>query len=127
LVVPIREAELMIRQVSVHKAQPLRPDKPTQAMAIEIYASIPDNFSTDQLNQMYELDAAKICAALWATLPGGTLDRLLPAMLLRAASSLVIPKGEWTGGKAQRIRNREQGTRAGAARGPQPPANRQGT
>jgi len=44
-----------------------------------------------ELARFYQLEAERLGEAIWDTLPGGTLDRLIAYLLTRKASLLAVP------------------------------------
>lgn len=80
--------------VSVHRADPVRTDKPVEPVSIHMSLEMPDvpwggETGTEAL---MNADAHAIHDALRATLPGGTYDRLFAVMAARVASQLHVPR-----------------------------------
>lgn len=48
----------------------------------------------EESDMAHEDGAEKLANALWRSLPGGTVDRLLAKLLLLTASSLVVARGK---------------------------------
>jgi ATP-dependent protease ClpP protease subunit len=82
-------------RVLIAKAQPtLRNDGPIEDIEIVIGGVggvVSDALTMKEACAVFERHAHAICAALSASLPGGTLDRLTGLLLERKASSLRVP------------------------------------
>lgn len=78
----------------VKKAQPLAAPVPDlNIAAIEEMPRVSYRATAAELDihkRQFEADAAAIVAALYASLPGGTLDQILRLLLERKASQLVV-------------------------------------
>lgn len=84
----------MIHPVQVHKASPLRLADKRESVSLEIHKHIPTDLGSKELTALYDADAQRIVDALWSTLPGGTIDRLIARLLMRAASQLQVSRGD---------------------------------
>ena len=73
-----------MKVIRVCKAQPAG-GKVVPSIVIEIHLELPDSEATPK----FSADAYNLESALHESLPGGTYDRLLGAMLQRRASSLI--------------------------------------
>lgn len=75
--------------VTAHQAQPVRPTEVVESAQIHIAGTIADSHPDHVA--VFASDAMAIADALWRTLPGGTIDRLVAEMLTRSATRLRIP------------------------------------
>lgn len=64
----------------MHSFKSQRVGDETESVIIEITRELP-NFSDNNTAERYQIDAAKIAQALWSSLPGGTFDQLVIALL----------------------------------------------
>lgn len=78
-----------MRDVRVHCAQPTG-DKTVEPVTIQIATTFPDIEDGNEARLEHQSDADAIADALWQSLPGGTLDELTAALLLRRASLLRV-------------------------------------
>lgn len=78
--------------VDVHQAQPVAKDLPVANVTIDIRRPVPELpvGDVERYDNLYQQDATAIADALFASLPGGTLDRLIAIMLTRKASHFVV-------------------------------------
>jgi len=81
-----------VKTVSVYRAQPVASDAVPQA-TIVIDDEIPPVTGVEGAQRVFEEQGAALAAALWESLPGGTIDALLREMLLRRASLLRVSFG----------------------------------
>lgn len=51
----------------------------------------PDDMDLIEASVLYNREAAQLAEALWSTLPGGTLDRLIGKLFEHRASLFAIP------------------------------------
>lgn len=85
-----------MRTVTVCKALPLTPDRPTPEVTISVTELVPDLHGTtiDEDGQIadrfYRAEAQQIAEALCASLPGGTFDRLVVLLLDMKSSQLKV-------------------------------------
>lgn len=79
--------------VSVFKAQQTVSDEPVPTLELVAYESAPSFETLEEAAATYEKDAKTIANVLFASLPGGTIDRLLVEMLTRKASHFRVPYG----------------------------------
>lgn len=87
------QVQRLEKHTVVRLARSVRPERPTPVMLIEGREEIGDkNGVCMNAEEVFASDAAVICDALFSCLPGGTIDRLVVAMLSRTASSLTVPK-----------------------------------
>ena len=80
-----------IKRIVVHRAQDTAADIKTPVLSItatEPFPS-PDSFASGSI--IFAAEARKICDALIATLPGGTIDALLVHLLEHKRSHFVVP------------------------------------
>lgn len=80
----------LVRTLAIHHAQPIG----TQAIVpttIVIGSAFPDNLSMEDGRALHARQALELAEALDATLPGGTLDRVVAEMVARHASLLRVP------------------------------------
>jgi hypothetical protein len=80
--------------ISVAKAEPSVTGEPTRKGTIVINEKVPDFASLSEAADYYEEQAQMIERVLYGTLPGGTYDRLLGALLRRKASHFRVAHGE---------------------------------
>lgn len=83
----------MVNRVNVYRAQPLGDRVPD--MCIATNGVMPDSTAkgTATLEEgmtIFKRQAKELADALYASLPGGTLDQLLREMLERKASQFVV-------------------------------------
>lgn len=72
------------------KAQPTIKAEPIEDCQIIMQTESPTGFSLEDQDRLFQLEAERICKALYAHLPGGCFDQLLAAMLLRKASHFRV-------------------------------------
>ena len=92
-------------EVTIQKASPIGSEPAPPDVIINITGAPlnTDEMELNELGDLYMRDASAICAALVASLSGGTFDRLLGLMLARKASFLIVPYGpSVSGGKDDR-------------------------
>lgn len=73
-----------MKTVSIYRAQPIA-NEVAEQVAIEITDEIPSG-DVDSTRKTFEEQGAALAAALWGSLPGGTLDELIANLLQRRAS-----------------------------------------
>lgn len=81
-----------IGEVSLYRAR----GTSTQPVTIHIHTELPDlgqALDADGHRQRFISEAAALATALWESLPGGTVDQLIVALMQRRASLLVVPLG----------------------------------
>ena len=86
-----------MRRVIVAKARSTRHDEPIEDVEIVVGGDgreFPDGGSLQELCARFEQEADLLAGALRASLPGGTLDRLLAALLTDRARSLRVRVGD---------------------------------
>lgn len=84
-------------RVTVHRASPLRDE------VVDGHVEISREIGESRPADMFERDARKIAAVLFATLPGGTVDCLLAELMRRKRSQLIVAYGQLpTRGEAPR-------------------------
>ena len=86
------------REVYVCKSDPVA-SEPVLSTHIHIQSRIPTELEKGEgwesvMNGFYTEEAERIERALWGGLPAGTYDRLLAAMLKRAASLYHLSHGD---------------------------------
>jgi len=76
----------------IYKAQRTLKDSPAPDLLIEATREMEsgDYKSIDEMQSVLQEQAVRIADALCASLPGGTLDRLLGELLKRKASHFII-------------------------------------
>ena len=79
-----------MKTFKVEAAQPIGTDDPSEAHILIARDTWRATYSTVELLAKFDNDAHVLAEALFGSLPGGTLDRLLAIMLKRKASSLVV-------------------------------------
>lgn len=86
-----------VATVHVHRADPVRDDKPVRPAALVIDLDQPtDTYSSPEAyahaaRARFTTDAATIADTLFSALPGGTLDALLAEILTRRGTLLRVP------------------------------------
>ncbi len=96
---------MRVAEITVCKASPTGLAYPTPDYHIHVSAELPEfPFDTHDphalsahlrvANAYFEEQAQQIEESLWASLPGGTYDRLLGRMLARKASHYRVAHGE---------------------------------
>lgn len=80
----------------IHKAQRRLVSEEVESANILIDREVPSFDRLEDADAVYLKDAQELCAVLYATLPGGTFDRLLGEMLKIKASHFRVSfsKGE---------------------------------
>jgi len=73
-----------MKTIQVYKA--FYPGTQVDDATIIMKGFIPVKDSLEEQRDLYEVQAENIADILWSILPRGTLDQLLPKLLLRAAS-----------------------------------------
>lgn len=86
-----------MKSVRAFKAQPVGDDKPAASVTIVIDAGLPKFKSVEKARKTFREDAARIVDTLYATLPGGTLDQVLLALLERKASRYRVAHSSFDG------------------------------
>lgn len=76
----------------VHKAQRTIPDRPVPDLHITASTECPRTATLEELRAVHVVDAERMEAALFASLPGGTYDQLAGLMLQRVSSHLIISR-----------------------------------
>jgi hypothetical protein len=79
--------------VEIHKAGRIKRDEPTANLTIQAHVETPDfpiAMSLDTIRRFHEDQGRRLCDALFATLPGGTLDQLLRFMMEKRATLFVV-------------------------------------
>ena len=83
-----------MKTINIHKYSSIA-EVEAESVTIVIDTAVPDLLSGDDWEQhartYFEEQAATLADALFETLPGGTLDRLLAEFLRRKASLFVVP------------------------------------
>lgn len=83
-----------MRTIRINKYSPIA-DAGAESVTIVIDTAVPDLLIGGDWEQhartYFEEQAATLADALFETLPGGTLDRLLAEFLRRKASMFVVP------------------------------------
>lgn len=73
-------------ELRVHQASPMR-NRPVESVRIAIDIPLPDSdLGLEKVRALYDMDAEIVVDALFASLPQGTLERLLAKMIMRRAS-----------------------------------------
>lgn len=85
----------MTKIASVYKARPTT--EPVENVTIEIWEDIPDTKDLNVAARLYSTDGNLLAHALLNSLPGGTVDQLLIALLKNRASLLRIPFIDYVG------------------------------
>lgn len=75
---------------TVHIASPVHPEDIVPPLSIKGATVVPDNLSVDDTKALFVNDGLAIAAALWDSLPGGTLDVLTGELLARRASQFRV-------------------------------------
>ena len=70
----------------LHKASTLIPQKVVEDTTIYICKSL-STISTEEATKIYKIEAKATMKALWDTLPGGTLDRLIAYLLEKKSTN----------------------------------------
>jgi hypothetical protein len=78
-----------MKRIRVHKAQGML--EPVESLTILVIKEIPEIKSFDKANKMFNVDAEAIVNSLLEALPRGTTDRVLAKLMMRKATSLIIP------------------------------------
>lgn len=79
-------------RISIYKAGPRRDIEPIPNVTIEIELEFPRSVDNWRENAaLFQKDAQEIARVLLASLPGGTIDRLLVELLKAKSSDLVVP------------------------------------
>ena len=76
----------------LYKAQPIGESYPADLCLVATH-EIPTpraHVDPDEHKHIFESDAAAVVSALYASLPGGTLDQILRLMLERKASQFIV-------------------------------------
>ena len=73
----------------LHRAQPIG-SQSAPMVDVHIETEVPYIDSLDHARALYLADALRLVDALYASLPGGTLDALLYVLLERKASLLAV-------------------------------------
>lgn len=83
-----------MKTINIHKYSPIA-DAEAESVTIVIDTAVPDLPAGGDWEQhartYFEEQAATLADALFETLPGGTLDRLLAEFLRRKAALFVVP------------------------------------
>ena len=74
----------------IYKAQGVGDQKVTSVMIV-IDAEMPQFDHASVAERSFNVQADRLADALCSALPGGTLDRLISKLLIRKATSLVVP------------------------------------
>jgi hypothetical protein len=82
-----------VTTVAVFRAQETVSDEPVPTLELVAYEAAPNFPTLVEAGEAYERDAKTIADALFSSLPGGTIDRLLVEMLSRKASHFRVPYG----------------------------------
>lgn len=85
---------MALRQVKLLRAQPIAGapvERQPPILQIDVEEVFPRHFTTDYAAQVHAAQGDDLCTALCASLPGGTVDALLRALLERRASELRVP------------------------------------
>jgi hypothetical protein len=75
-----------MKTIRIYKAQPITSDKDVESVTIHINAEIPHAESLEDAEDSYQSDADQLADSLFKSLPQGTADRLLIALLKRKTS-----------------------------------------
>ncbi len=76
--------------VSVRKAQQGNDVRPIPGVMIEISSPFPNGLPPHEARTLHRHEAKKLADALFNSLPGGTLDRLIVEMAHRKVSDLRV-------------------------------------
>lgn len=79
--------------VYVHKAHPVG-EQHVQPRTLHVEQEMPADIQMPQAETLFASDASRLEDALYHSLPGGTYDRLLGAMLERKASHFIVSHGQ---------------------------------
>jgi hypothetical protein len=79
----------MARKYKFFKAGAM-PGREVQDLTIEIDSGFPEDIDTANAKKRHEVAGHMMAALLWETLPGGTIDQLVIALLERHASVLRV-------------------------------------
>lgn len=79
-----------MRDISICKAQGFR-EKPIESVTISFVDEVPNCKTLQDAHDIYDADGKALCEILFSVLPGGTVDRLMAAMLLKKATSFKVP------------------------------------
>jgi hypothetical protein len=82
-----------VKTVNIYAAQHIRDDDPPRDVTIVIHHPMPERYNIQDARAFFASEAAALANALWNSLPGGTVDALLVALLDRQRSVLVITRG----------------------------------
>lgn len=79
-----------MKEISIHRADSIRTEDQVRPVVIRIDKSMPGFESPDGTYECFKADGEALAEALWAVLPGGTVDALLGQLLTRSASKLRV-------------------------------------
>ncbi len=80
----------MTKSIFTYKAQSIG-DKKVEDIIILLTNEMPEFKTVEKSNRLFEMEASELAEVLCNTLPGGTLDRLIAKLLMKKASSFVVP------------------------------------
>jgi hypothetical protein len=75
----------------IYKAQGLRGDE-VESVTIVLEEEFPDFETQGESIKSFDDTSDRLAEVLVKTLPGGTLDRLIGKLLLKTATSLIVPR-----------------------------------
>jgi len=78
-----------VKTIKANKAQKLN-GKPAESIRIELGEEFPTNLSLEKSRSLFKKQGELLAASLWMSLPGGTVDALIIALLTRKHSSLIV-------------------------------------
>ena len=79
-----------MRTVNVFRAQGVLAEDCVEQVTINIHQEMPD-VAADRSRAYFASEGAALAEAIWAACPGGTIDALIQALLVRRASLLRVP------------------------------------
>lgn len=83
-----------MKTVNIYKAQRTTQSQDVPSVEIVIDEDVPNFHTTEAADDLYELQAERLCDALEACLPGGTFDHLLIQLMKRKASRFKVSHKE---------------------------------
>lgn len=93
------EREMDGEVLELHRAQPTVDGRPVPSLTIRIGAEVPekgriDDEAVQTAVELFRREGRTLARALWSSLPGGTLDELIAALLRRRASMFRVTFGD---------------------------------
>ncbi len=79
-----------MKKIEIFKAQGVGGEE-IESAEIVLEHPMPSYDATEIAMNTFDLQAERIANLLFDTLPGGTLDRLIGKLLMRKATSFVVP------------------------------------